>query len=112
MKIRLLVITIFFLSNMNGALGADTDIRLNSLGFLLGMPKKASIIADCSSFSVVWEMLKSCLDRGECASPDSFLLYVMDRKASAKWRLGILWEGKIYFLIFPSRTVSLCQIIT
>ncbi len=80
MKIRLLVITIFFLSNMDGALGADTDIRLNSLGFLPGMPKKASIIADCSSFSVVWEMLKNCLGRGECASPDSFLLHVMDRR--------------------------------
>jgi len=39
------------LAFLNGALGADTDIRLNSLGFLPGMPKKASIIADCSSFS-------------------------------------------------------------
>jgi len=32
-------------------------------------------------------------------------------KASAKWRLGILWEGKIYFLIFPSKKVSFCQIV-
>lgn len=52
MKIRLIVGTIFFLFNIAGASGADIDIRLNFLGFLPGMSKKATISADCSSFSV------------------------------------------------------------
>ena len=52
MKIRLIIGTILFLSSIAGASGADMDIRLNSLGFLPGMSKKATISADCSSFSV------------------------------------------------------------
>ncbi len=52
MKFGLLVNTLFFLSNINGALGTDSDIRLNSLGFLPDMPKKATIISECSSFTV------------------------------------------------------------
>jgi len=52
MKIRLIIGTILFLSSIAGASGADIDIRLNSLGFLPGMSKKATISADCSSFSV------------------------------------------------------------
>jgi len=52
MKIRLIIGTILFLSGIAGASGADMDIRLNSLGFLPGMSKKATISADCSSFSV------------------------------------------------------------
>ncbi len=40
------------LSTLQGAGAADTDIRLNSLGFLSKMPKKASIIAPCSDFTV------------------------------------------------------------
>lgn len=34
------------------ARGADVDIRLNSLGFLPDMPKRASIAAPCTEFSV------------------------------------------------------------
>jgi len=52
MKARLIVITIFFLTNVSGALSADSDIRLNSLGFLHGMQKKATIASKCSSFTV------------------------------------------------------------
>jgi endoglucanase len=37
---------------VNGALAMDSDIRLNSLGFLPGAQKKATIIAECSNFSV------------------------------------------------------------
>lgn len=52
MKTRAAVITIFFLFNVSMVSGADSDIRLNSLGFSSGMPKKASIIAKCSDFTV------------------------------------------------------------
>jgi len=52
MKISLLVTTIFFLSAANCTLGTDSDIRLNSLGFLPGMQKKATVIAECSDFVV------------------------------------------------------------
>ena len=34
------------------AFGADSDIRLNSLGFLPAAAKKASIVATCSEFAV------------------------------------------------------------
>jgi endoglucanase len=34
------------------ALGADSDIRLNSLGFLPRLPKKATVAAQCSDFAV------------------------------------------------------------
>ena len=33
-------------------MGADSDIRLNSLGFLPGMQKKATVITNCSNFTV------------------------------------------------------------
>jgi endoglucanase len=43
---------VVLLSSVQWAWAADTDIRLNSLGFLTQMPKKASIIAPCSEFTV------------------------------------------------------------
>jgi endoglucanase len=52
MKSRLIVMTVVLLSNMQGALGADSDIRLNSLGFLPGMAKRATIAAKCSGFTL------------------------------------------------------------
>ena len=33
-------------------LAGDTDIRLNSLGFIPGLSKKASIISECSDFTI------------------------------------------------------------
>ena len=53
-KIRFggMVIIILFLSGMDGALGADSDIRLNSLGFLPAMQKKATIASECTSFTI------------------------------------------------------------
>ena len=41
---------ILFVSSV--VLAADSDIRLNSLGFLTDMPKKASIISQCAEFVV------------------------------------------------------------
>jgi len=52
MKKRFIAVTIILLANVSGALGADTDIRLNSLGVLPGMQKKATIVSKCSSFTV------------------------------------------------------------
>ncbi len=52
MKVRLLIIVIFLFSVTNYAFSADSDIRLNSLGFLPTAPKKATIISQCSIFTV------------------------------------------------------------
>jgi len=52
MRTRLIVVTIFLLQTIGMVLGADSDIKLSSLGFLPGMQKKATIVADCSSFTV------------------------------------------------------------
>jgi endoglucanase len=52
MKTRLIAAIIIFLSLVNGAWSADSDIRLNSLGFLPGMPKKATITSKCSNFTL------------------------------------------------------------
>jgi len=52
MKTHLLVIAVFLFFVANCALGADSDIQLNSLGFLPTMPKKATIISECSIFAV------------------------------------------------------------
>lgn len=43
---------VIILSNINGALSEDSDIRLSSLGFLPGMQKKATLTAKCSGFTV------------------------------------------------------------
>jgi len=52
MKTCLIAITIVFLSIINPALSADSDIRLNSLGFLPKMEKKATVTTECSVFNV------------------------------------------------------------
>src|SRR4030042_2960440 len=52
MKIHLSVIVPFLFFAVNCTWGADSDIRLNSLGFLPAMPKKATIISECSTFTV------------------------------------------------------------
>jgi endoglucanase len=53
MKIWLVVATLMsFILSVSTAWGADPDIRLNSLGFLPKMQKKASIAAPCSAFTV------------------------------------------------------------
>ena len=51
MRIGQIVGVIVLLSG-SGALGADADIHLNSLGFLPNLPKKATIVAKCSDFAV------------------------------------------------------------
>ncbi|HQI27417.1 MAG TPA: cellulase N-terminal Ig-like domain-containing protein, partial [Sedimentisphaerales bacterium] len=50
MRIRPAVVVLLFCAN--GVLAADSDIRLNSLGFLPKLAKKASIVAPCSEFMV------------------------------------------------------------
>ncbi len=52
MKMRLTFATVFLFSSASGVLGADSDIRLNSLGFLPAAAKKASIVGTCSEFAV------------------------------------------------------------
>ena len=50
MRIRL--ISVALLSLAGSVWAADSDIRLNSLGFLPQLPKKASIAVSCSEFAV------------------------------------------------------------
>ena len=57
MKTRFIVIIVVLLFNISGAFAVDADIRLNSLGFLPGMQKKATIVAECSKY-----MLKQTSD--------------------------------------------------
>jgi endoglucanase len=52
MKVNLSVIVAFLFFVVNCTLAADSDIRLNSLGFLPTAPKKATIISECSTFTV------------------------------------------------------------
>jgi endoglucanase len=52
MKMRLVLTAFLLLSAINCVWGADSDIRLNSLGFLPHVTKKASIIAPCSAFAL------------------------------------------------------------
>jgi len=51
MKIWQIVGIVVLLSG-SATWGADSDIRLNSLGFLPGSAKKATIVAGCSDFAV------------------------------------------------------------
>jgi endoglucanase len=51
MRIRQIVGIVVLLSG-SGAWGADSDIRLNSLGFLPSSAKKATVVAACSDFAV------------------------------------------------------------
>jgi endoglucanase len=52
MRKRFIVAIITLLSNVIGAIGADSDIHLNSLGFLPGKQKKATIVTKSSNFTV------------------------------------------------------------
>jgi len=52
MKKMLILFIIFFLSGTNISFAADTDIHLNSLGFLPEYNKKATIVTECSEFEV------------------------------------------------------------
>jgi endoglucanase len=52
MKTRLMLVAVLLLSVAKGVSAADTDIRLNSLGFLPDGVKKASIVTKCSEFAV------------------------------------------------------------
>ncbi len=52
MKARLIAISFFLMVIFSTAFSGDSDIRLNSLGFVPGLQKKATIIAKCSKFIV------------------------------------------------------------
>jgi len=52
MQRRLSLVAVIALSITSGVPAANSDIRLNSLGFLPGLSKKASIVVSCSDFSV------------------------------------------------------------
>lgn len=70
MKAYPVISILFFLSVAATASAADTDIRLNSLGFLTGTPKKATIIAECSEFHVKKVSDGSTVYSGKATGPN------------------------------------------
>ncbi len=52
MKMHLVLVTAISLAAVSVVSGANSDIRLNSLGFLPDLAKKASIAAPCSDFTI------------------------------------------------------------
>lgn len=54
---------------LNAGRAADTDIRLNSLGFLTTMPKRATIVSECSDFTVKKVSDGSVVYSGTAAGP-------------------------------------------
>lgn len=52
MKVSTLLVAVVLMVVAGVVWGADSDIRLNSLGFLPDAAKKASIVASCSEFAV------------------------------------------------------------
>ena len=51
------------------SIASGSTIRLNSLGYLPGMPKKASIIAECSEFTVRKTSDNSIVFTGKAIGP-------------------------------------------
>jgi len=58
-----------FLISFIISVASASDIRLNSLGFLPGMPKKASIISDCTDFTVKKASDDSIVYSGKVSGP-------------------------------------------
>jgi endoglucanase len=104
MKIRVLVVMLFFLFCVNMILGADMDIRLNSLGFSPGMPKKASIIAECSNFTVKEASNNEAVFSGKVTGPvhqddvdqDVWIADFSEVKTEGKFYLDVPGVGRSY----------------
>jgi endoglucanase len=104
MKIRALVIAFFFLFCVNVVLGADMDIRLNSLGFSPGMPKKASIITECSDFTVKKASNNETVFSGKVTGPihqndvdqDVWTADFSEVKTEGKFYLDVPGVGRSY----------------
>ena len=69
MQRRLLLVAVIALSITSEVPAADSDIRLNSLGFLPGLAKKASIAASCSDFAVKRASNGAVVYSGRAAGP-------------------------------------------
>lgn len=63
------VVWIVVLLSGGWALGADSDIHLNSLGFLPGQPKKATVVTKCSDFVVKRASNGQSVATGQVAGP-------------------------------------------
>ncbi len=69
MKMRLVLAAIMLLAAFDPAWSADSDIRLNSLGFLPALSKKASITASCTDFTVRKVSDDSTVYSGQATGP-------------------------------------------
>lgn len=104
MKTHFVVIIVVLLSNINGALGVDSDIRLNSLGFLPGIQKKATIIAECSAFTVKQASDDATVYSGEVKGPlrqddvnqDVWIADFSQVKEKGKFYLDVPGVGRSY----------------
>jgi endoglucanase len=64
-----IVCIVLILSALGTGTAANSDIRLNSLGFLPDMPKQATIISNCSSFQVKNAATGEVIYSGTAAGP-------------------------------------------
>jgi len=71
MKVRLTIAAVVMLSNISWAVAADSDIRLNSLGYLPAAQKKATIISKCSDFFVKESSKNKTVCSGRVTGPFS-----------------------------------------
>lgn len=85
---------VIILSNINGALSEDSDIRLSSLGFLPGMQKKATLTAKCSGFTVQQASDGKTVYSGRVTGP----LHQDDPQNGVS-----LWDARTGDLIFGTR---------
>lgn len=69
MRNRLILVALLSVLLVGSASAADSDIRLNSLGFLPQLPKKASIAATCSEFAVKNAATGETAFTGKAAGP-------------------------------------------
>jgi endoglucanase len=104
MKTRFIVIIVVLLFSIDGAFAVDTDIRLNSLGFLPEMQKKATIIAECSEFMLKCASDDTTVYSGEVTGPfhqddvnqDVWIADFSHFKEKGKFYLDVPGVGRSY----------------
>ncbi len=69
MKMHLVLEVAILLATVSAVSGADSDVRLNSLGFLPELSKKASIVAPCSDFTIKKVSDGAVMYSGKAAGP-------------------------------------------
>ncbi len=104
MRTRLIIATILFLWIAEGTFGADTDIKLNFLGFLSAAQKKATITAECSDFTLKRATNGKTVYSGKATGPlhqndvgqDVWIADFSNAKDKGKFYLDVPGVGRSY----------------